>query len=156
MKLFAISALATLALAAPNPSLKTRQTGSTTLSYDPKFDVGSSSLNTVSCSDGDYGLVTEGYTTFDSLPTFARIGGAPTIAGWNDAKCGSCYSITWTSATGASNSIIVTAIDSSPGGFNVATTAMNQLTGGRAEELGRVDVTYTEVGREQCGLKARA
>ncbi|KAL4793318.1 Cerato-platanin-domain-containing protein [Aspergillus venezuelensis] len=153
----------TLALAglSPNPKgfekISARQTtGSSTLSYDPQYDIGTNSLSTVSCSDGDFGLLTEGYTTFASLPSFPRIGGAPPITGWNSNKCGTCYQVTWTSATGASNSIIVTGIDQSPGGFNVGQQAMDLLTGSRAVELGRVDVTWTEVSREQCGLAPRA
>ncbi|KAL3474991.1 Cerato-platanin-domain-containing protein [Aspergillus californicus] len=161
--LLALLPAASLTLAAPStntPSqlqkIAARQsTGTSTLSYDPKYDVGASSLATTACSDGDYGLLTEGYTTFDSLPSFPRIGGVPTVAGWGSAKCGSCYQVTYTSATGASNSIFVTAVDSGSGGFNVGVQAMNTLTGNRAEELGRVDVTWLEVDRENCGLAPR-
>ncbi|KAL4938933.1 hypothetical protein BDV06DRAFT_45667 [Aspergillus oleicola] len=153
---------ATLALAGPttNPKgfekISARQTtGSSSLSYDPVYDQGTNSLATVSCSDGDFGLLTEGYTTFASLPSFPRIGGAPTISGHGSANCGTCYQVTWTSATGASNTITVTGIDQSPSGFNVGQQAMDQLTGNRAIELGRIDVTWTEVSREECGLAPR-
>ncbi|KAL4933448.1 allergenic cerato-platanin Asp F13 [Aspergillus undulatus] len=153
--------LPALALAGPSKPqgferISARQTtGSTTLSYDPNYDVGTNSLNTVVCSGGDFGLLTEGYTDFQSLPSFPRIGGAPPITGYNSPKCGSCYQVTWNSATGATNSIIVTGIDQSTGGFNVGRHAMDELTGNRAVELGRIDVTWTEVAREQCGLAAR-
>ncbi|KAL3439390.1 Cerato-platanin-domain-containing protein [Aspergillus tetrazonus] len=151
-----LPAFAAAALAAPSNPLVARQTsGTSTLSYDTKYDVADTSLTTVACSDGDYGLITEGYTTFGSLPTFARIGGAPTIPGWNSPNCGSCYQITYTSATGQTNSIIMTAIDTAPGGFNVGQQAMDLLTGDRAAELGRIDITWTQVGREQCGLTPR-
>ncbi|KAL5003565.1 Cerato-platanin-domain-containing protein [Aspergillus recurvatus] len=151
-----LPAFAAAALAAPSNPLAARQSsGTSTLSYDTKYDVADTSLTTVACSDGDFGLITEGYTTFGSLPTFARIGGAPTIASWGSPNCGSCYQLSYTSATGATNSIIVTAVDTAPGGFNVGQQAMNQLTGGRAAEVGRVDITWTQVGREQCGLSAR-
>lgn len=153
LSILSLVSLASLALAAPS-TLNTRQ-ATASLSYEPKYDVGSTHLSQVACSDGDFGLLSENFTTYDSLPTFARIGGAPAISGWNDPQCGSCYEITYTSATGASNSIIMTAIDVGSQGFNVGTEAMDQLTGGRAIELGRVDVTYTQVSREQCGLKAR-
>ncbi|KAL4910083.1 hypothetical protein BDW74DRAFT_144411 [Aspergillus multicolor] len=146
----------TLTLAAPsNPLIARQSSGTSTLSYDTKYDVGSTSLTTVACSDGDFGLITDGYTTFDSLPTFARIGGAPTIAGWGSPSCGSCYRLTYTSAAGATNSIVVTAIDTAPGGFNVGQTAMNELTNNRAAELGRVNISWTLLGREECGLPAR-
>ncbi|KAL3462909.1 Cerato-platanin-domain-containing protein [Aspergillus heterothallicus] len=153
-----LSLLPALTLAAPsNPNalLARQSSGTSTLSYDAKFDVGQTSLSTVACSDGDYGLITEGYTTFDSLPSFYRIGGAPTIAGWGSTKCGACYQISYTAATGATTSMYVTAVDAAPAGFNVGEQAMNDLTNGRAEELGRVDVAWTEVARENCGLPNR-
>ncbi|KAL2825131.1 Cerato-platanin-domain-containing protein [Aspergillus cavernicola] len=155
MKLSAILALLPLTLAAPSKLSARQSSGSSTLSYDPKYDVGTTSLGTVACSDGDYGLLTEGFTTFSSLPSFARIGGAPTIAGWGSENCGTCYQIQYAPATGSPTSIFLTAVDSAPGGFNVAVEAMNLLTGGRAEELGRVDVTWTQVSRESCGLEPR-
>ncbi|KAI9373848.1 Cerato-platanin-domain-containing protein [Aspergillus egyptiacus] len=158
LSLLPLLPLLPLTLAAPtsSSSLLTRQsTGTTSLSYDPKYDIGSTSLTTVACSDGDFGLLTEGYTTFGSLPSFYRIGGAPTVSGWGSNKCGACYEISYTSATGQVNSMVVTAVDAAPGGFNVGVQAMDQLTGGRAQELGRVDVSFSEVGRGRCGLAPR-
>ncbi|KAL2827691.1 Cerato-platanin-domain-containing protein [Aspergillus pseudoustus] len=158
MKLSAVLALLpALALAAPsNFQVVARQStsGTSSLSYDPKYDVGSTSLNTVACSDGQYGLVTEGYTTFDSLPSFYRIGGSPTIPGWGSPNCGECYQLTYTAPTGGSNSIYITAVDAAPGGFNVGVQAFNELTNG-GQDIGRVDVSWTEVARENCGLKNR-
>ncbi|KAF9893666.1 hypothetical protein FE257_009834 [Aspergillus nanangensis] len=119
------------------------------VSYDPKYDVAGSSLNTVACSDGINGLVTK-YPTFGQIPSFARIGGAPTIAGWNSANCGKCYQLHFKSGT-IDKSIYMTAIDAAPGGFNIALAAMNELTDGHAVELGRVEATYTEVALSNCG-----
>ncbi|KAL4879160.1 Cerato-platanin-domain-containing protein [Aspergillus karnatakaensis] len=159
MKITALLTLLPAALAA-NSGFKVvaRQanSGTSTLSYDPKFDVGTSSLNTVACSDGDFGLVNEGFSTFDSLPSFPRIGGAPTVAGWGSANCGKCYEVSYTNAAGVTTSLFVTAVDSAPGGFNVGVQAMNELTGNRAIELGRVNIAWTEVSRESCGLTPRA
>ncbi|KAL5340780.1 Cerato-platanin-domain-containing protein [Aspergillus crustosus] len=160
MKLFTtILAILPAALATPSGFKalpRQSSSGTASLSFDPKFDVGGSSLNTVSCSDGDFGLVTEGFSTFSTLPSFPRIGGAPTIAGWGSANCGKCYQVSYTSATGAASSIYLTAVDSAPGGFNVGVQAMDELTGNRAVELGRIDVAWAEVGRENCGLTPRA
>ncbi|PLN81007.1 Cerato-platanin-domain-containing protein [Aspergillus taichungensis] len=122
------------------------------VSYDPKYDVGSTSLTQVACSDGVNGLITEGFTTFATVPGFANIGGAPTIPGWNSENCGKCYQLHY-QAGKIDKSIYVTAVDSAPGGFNIALTAMNKLTNGLAEQLGRVDATYTEVDRSLCGFK---
>ena len=121
------------------------------LSYDKVYDNPKGSLDSVACSDGPYGLTTRGYTTFGSLPSFPNIGGAFDIAGWDSPHCGSCWKLTYTSATG-SKSINVTAIDVSPAGFNVAFAAMNNLTNGQATFLGRVKVKAVEVPASSCGL----
>ncbi|KAL4918249.1 Cerato-platanin-domain-containing protein [Aspergillus aurantiobrunneus] len=141
---------ATLTLASPAPRsgferVAKRQSAST-LSYDPLYSVAGSSTNTVACS----GVLAQTYPTFGSLPGFPLIGGAPTIADGSSPSCGACYQVSWTDQTGATSSINVIGIDVATQGFNVATEAMDQLTGGRAIEFGRVDVTWTEVAREVC------
>lgn len=118
-----------------------------TVSYDTGYDDASRSLSVVSCSDGSNGLLTKGYTTQGSLPSFPHIGGAATIAGWNDVNCGKCYSLTYNG-----NSINVLAIDHAAEGFNIGETALNDLTGGQAAALGRVDAQWAEVDDSVCGL----
>jgi len=86
-----------------------------TVSYDTGYDDGSRSLSAVSCSDGSNGLLTKGYTTQSSLPSFPRIGGASVIAGWNSASCGTCWSLTYNG-----NTINVLAMDHAAEGFNIA------------------------------------
>jgi hypothetical protein len=131
--------------------MEERAVASSTVSFDPKFDVAGSSMTTVSCSDGVNGLIPKGYNTFGSLPSFPRIGGAPTIPGWNSPKCGTCYRLQY-QAGSINKSIYMTAIDAAPGGFNIGKRAMNTLTNGQAEALGRVPVTYTAVDRKLCGF----
>ncbi|KAG2109457.1 Cerato-platanin [Suillus cothurnatus] len=138
-----VAALATCAIAT-----------SYSLSYDTTYDVGSNSLDTVACSDGSNGLESRGYTTFSSIPSFPYIGGAPQITGWNSAYCGSCWKITYTSPS-VPTTIYVTAIDvgdEARDGFNLSLEAMNNLTDGQAEPLGRVTVTATQVDEKYCGL----
>ncbi|KAB8300521.1 hypothetical protein EYC80_000683 [Monilinia laxa] len=118
-----------------------------TVSYDVGYDDASRSLAVVSCSDGTNGLLTKGYTTQGSLKNFPNIGGASTIAGWNDANCGSCYQLTYNG-----NSINVLAIDHAGEGFNLGKTALNTLTGGQAEALGRIDAGWVQVDKSVCGL----
>ncbi|KUJ18534.1 Cerato-platanin [Mollisia scopiformis] len=118
-----------------------------TVSYDTGYDDASRSLSTVACSDGSNGLLTKGYTTQSSLPSFPNIGGASVIAGWNSASCGTCWSLTYNG-----NTINILAIDSAVEGFNIGETAMNSLTGGQAVALGRVDAGYVEVDASSCGL----
>jgi hypothetical protein len=146
---FTSAFLATLNLAAAAPAAASAETVS--VSYDPKFDVGTSSLNTVSCSDGPYGLVTAGYTNFASLPSFPRIGGAPTIPGWNSANCGACYQLHYTGGK-VDKSIYVIAVDAAPGGFNIGLQAMNELTNNQAVALGRITATFTQVNATECGF----
>ena len=118
----------------------------TQISYDTAYDVSSSSLDTVSCSNGANGLETKGYTTFGSLPTFPYIGGAQAIAGWNSPNCGSYFSIQdsvynyadWISTimavgtcweiTYQNTTITVLAMDHAGDGFNLSLDAMNNLT----------------------------
>jgi hypothetical protein len=118
-----------------------------TISYDTGYDDSSRSLSVVSCSDGANGLLTRGYTTQGSLPGFPKIGGASVIAGWNSDSCGTCWSLTYNG-----NTINVIAIDHATEGFNIAQAAMDELTGGQAVFLGRVDASYAQVDASVCGL----
>ena len=119
----------------------------TTVSYDAGYSDASRSLTAVACSDGTNGLLTKGFSTQGSLPSFLNIGGASVIAGYNDANCGTCWALTYNGVT-----INVLAIDHADAGFNIATEAMNTLTGGQAVQLGRVDASYEQVGGSACGL----
>jgi hypothetical protein len=102
-------------------------------------------LNTVAC-----GSVLAGkYPTFGQLPGFPHIGGAITIAGSGSPSCGKCYQLHYT-GNGIDKTITVLGIDTAPAGFNIGLKAMNDLTGDQAEQLGRVQATYTEVDISQC------
>ena len=136
---FKTIALAALALAAPALGV--------TVSFDEAYDNGSASLATVACSDGPNGLLTKGFSTFNSLPHFPNIGGAAAVGGWNSAQCGSCWQLTFNG-----RSINVLAVDHAASGFNIAKAAMNSLTNGQAEKLGRIDVTAKQVAASKCGL----
>jgi len=144
---FTSLAAAIVALALPALTVAT-----TTVSYDEIYDSGSTSLNAVACSNGANGLETKGYTTFDSLPNFPYIGGAQAVAGWNSPNCGTCWKLTYTNSKGKKKSIDVLAVDHTAEGFNIALEAMNDLTGGLAKELGRVDVTSKQVSASNCGM----
>lgn len=141
------------ALAAPAeaPADASTAAASVSVSYDTKYDVAGSSLTTVACSDGVNGLISQGYSTFGSLPKFPLVGGAPTIPGWNSPNCGNCYSLHY-KAGKVDKTIYVTAIDAAPGGFNLGLQAMNQLTNGLAEQLGRVQATYALADPSKCGF----
>ncbi|KII89363.1 hypothetical protein PLICRDRAFT_175556 [Plicaturopsis crispa FD-325 SS-3] len=62
------------------------------ISWDGTYDVASTSLDTVACSDGSHGLESK-YHTFGGLPSDPYIGGAAAIGGWNSASCGTCWKL---------------------------------------------------------------
>ncbi|KZV64666.1 Cerato-platanin [Peniophora sp. CONT] len=123
----------------------------TDVRYDNTYDNADQSLGTVACSDGSNGLLTKGFTTFGSLPTFPNIGAAQAIPGYNSAACGSCWKITYGGET-----ITVTAIDHAGDGFNIAEAALNTLTNGQAEHDGTISATAVEVDMSECGIPASA
>jgi hypothetical protein len=123
-----------------------------TVAYDRAYDVSSSSLNSVACSDGANGLESRGFTTFGSLPNFPHIGAVSAVAGWNSPNCGTCWQLTYTGADGTNRSINVLAVDHAGAGFNIALGAMNELTNNMAVQLGRIEAVSTQVPASACGL----
>lgn len=115
--------------------------------YDTTYDNPQASLSTVACSDGANGLLTKGYTTFGSLPSYPNITSAQAIAGWDSPACGSCWQITYGSV-----SVNVIAIDHAADGFVFSLEAMNTLTGGNAVQFGIVDAQATQIDPQNCGL----
>ena len=146
--IIALAALFSVAVASP-----TSRASPTTVEpvrpnnfYDNKYQ----SLSNVACSDGVNGLVTRGFTTFDSLPTFPNIGGVFAVERWNSTECGSCWALTW---EGTGVTIHVTAIDTVYSGFDISDAAVNTLTGGNAgPSFSEVDVDATQVDPSYCGL----
>lgn len=57
------------------------------VSHDPGYDDRSRSLNLVSCSDGQNGLITKhGWQTQGAVPRFPNIGGSQFVTGWNSTN----------------------------------------------------------------------
>jgi hypothetical protein len=118
------------------------------------YDNPQTSMNKVACSNGANGLVTKGYPTFGSLPSFPFIGGAFAIGAWNSTECGSCWQLTYP-ATGVT--VHLTAIDTVFSGFDVSDETMNILTNGKTVqpgEGGEIFVQATQVAESSCGLPA--
>lgn len=126
-------------------SIPVRAQMTTSLAYSPVYGDASLPLSRLACSDGSNGLESKGYTTLGSFSDFPYLGGAPTIADWNDPNCGKCYAITY-----GKNTIKVIALDVSKDGFTVSPQAMDTLTDGQANALGRVEVTAAEVPASEC------
>ena len=138
MQLFKLaSALALFAGAA------VAQTYHTTATFSFDYDNGSSSTNSVACSE-----LTAEFPTLGSFPTFPSVGGAFAVSGFGSPKCGSCWQITdpTTDVT-----LYFTAIDTSGVGFDLSEQAFNTLTDG-GNPLNRVNVTAELVAASYCGL----
>jgi len=144
MQLFAILLSAVFAapavLATPTPA-------STTATWSQLYDNSGDSLNGVACSNGPNGLITKGFTTLGSLPSFPYIGGSHFVSGWNSPNCGSCWSVGFEGKT-----ITVLAIDTSGPGFILSEEAFQDLTNDQGVAKGTVDVTYEQIDASNCGL----
>ncbi|KAH9174936.1 immunomodulatory protein [Lactarius sanguifluus] len=101
--------------------------------FNTFYDNPQASLNNVACSNGNNGLVTKGFPTFGSLPSFPGIGAAKAL-------------------TFGGNSIYITAIDTVGDGFDISLAAMNILTNGQAQKLDVVNAQATQVDNSFCGL----
>lgn len=119
------------------------------VSYDTIYDTSSLSTLSLSCSDGVNGLYNK-YPTLGDVPGFPNVGATTEVAGWNSPNCGGCYKIYYAGVT-----LYVTAVDratASSGGaaFVLSKAAMNTLTGGNAEFLGRVNASYIPADKSLC------
>ena len=117
------------------------------IAWDSNYGNGDLSTLSVACSNGLNGLYSKGYKTLGALPSFPNVAAIQTVTGWNDADCGKCYK-----ATFRTKSVYITAVDVAGGGIVTSKATLNTLTGGLAEELGRVDGTFEEVAASNCGL----
>ncbi|TDL22976.1 Cerato-platanin [Rickenella mellea] len=137
--LFILPLFATTALSAPAFNVS--------ITYDQTYDNKAGSLSTVACSNGKNGLLTRGFTTFGSLPSFPNIGGGFPVTGWNSTACGGCWNIAFNES-----SINVILVDTANPGFNLALGAMMKLTK-QAVQLGRINGIATPIDGPHCGLK---
>ncbi|KAJ9653835.1 hypothetical protein H2201_009090 [Coniosporium apollinis] len=120
----------------------------TSVSYDTGYDQRTRSMTVVACSDGSNGLITRyGWNIQGDVPRFPYVGGSSTVAGWNSPNCGKCYSLQYRDRT-----VYILAVDHTANGFNIAKTAMDDLTNGQAYQLGRIEAQTAEVALSNCGL----
>ncbi|KAG2129116.1 Cerato-platanin [Suillus clintonianus] len=120
------------------------------VTYDNFYDNSATSLSQVACSNGANGLLTKGYTTFGSLPSFPNIGGIPNLT-WNSALCGTCWNLKYTTPTGKHESIYITAVDAAYT-YNLSLEAFNKLTDNTGVASGKVSATATQVATSFCGM----
>ncbi|KAG7086419.1 hypothetical protein E1B28_002373 [Marasmius oreades] len=125
------------------------------VAWDSAYDNPNGALTTVACSTGANGLITRfNFQKFSDIPSFPFIGGAPNILGFDSPACGACWEISYTNETGITKTVHFTGIDVGGTNFVTGQGALNQLTNGRAVELGIAPVTATAVGASACGLPA--
>ena len=134
---FALASLAVLASTA----------FATDVRYDETYDNANEPLADVACSDGTNGLITKGFSTLGSLPSFPNVAAVQAIAGWNSPSCGTCWEVTYNG-----RSVLVTGVDHAGDGINMSLEAMNTLTNNQGVALGTVSATVTQVAASQCGL----
>lgn len=115
------------------------------LTYDPKYDDGTRSTYTVSCSNGPNGLAYR-YPTFGSFPTFPHIGGAFNVV-FGSPYCGGCWQLT---NPENGKSLRMAAIDHVDEGFNIATSAFKEL-GGDIQK-GTLQVDSVLLPPNACGI----
>lgn len=127
-------------------------THATTVAFDTVYDNGGTSLTAVACSDGANGLITRGFTTFDSLPHFPHIGAASAVTGFNSPNCGTCWELSFTDSSGVTRTVNIIAIDVAGEGFTISLSAMNELTNGNGVQFGRIDAATRQVAASVCGL----
>jgi hypothetical protein len=111
--LTSLIALATAVSASPAP----RGLIEYNVRYDATYDNPDGLISGVACSN----LGAQGYVHFKDLPSF------PNLAAWQDATynspdCGSCWNVTHNG-----NGVLVTVIDHSGDGFNVAESTFKLL-----------------------------
>jgi len=129
---------------------------SVTVTYDYNYANANGSLYGVACSDGANGLVTKGYTTFGSLPSFPYIGGIPG-ATWNSPLCGTCWALAYTAPNGTVTTVFMTAVDVSYT-YNVSPATFNKLTNSDPAPwaAGRLTADATQVSETNCGFPVRS
>ncbi|KAI1791529.1 Cerato-platanin-domain-containing protein [Ganoderma leucocontextum] len=120
------------------------------VSYDTMYDNGRTSLSTVACSHGSNGMMTKGYTSFSSIPSFPYIGGADVVEGYNSTRCGECWRLVYETPS-MFNVIYITLIDSADG-WSISAPALDDLTNGEGEDLGQVDAVATLMPQKYCGM----
>ncbi|KAI9325884.1 cerato-platanin-like secreted protein, partial [Zopfochytrium polystomum] len=142
--LLSVALAATGALGFPEPRKNKKER--VDVAFNPTYDTANMSTNSVACSNGETGLATKGFATLGDLPSFPNVS-AVAGASWNSTTCGKCFKV-WHGNV----SVNVIAVDLASSGFILSKTAMDLLTGGQAEKLGKIEAFSVETTATACGL----
>ncbi|ESK87459.1 allergenic cerato-platanin asp f13 [Moniliophthora roreri MCA 2997] len=122
------------------------------LRYVEEYKNADFSFNNVACSNGENGMLSKGYNKIGDIPKSnsnvnVYVGGVYAVEGWGSKECGSCWEVYYDN-----KAVRVVAVDTAAEGFNLPQSGMDELTNGRAHDLGVVDVTAKELSPADCGL----
>ncbi|RPA92904.1 Cerato-platanin [Choiromyces venosus 120613-1] len=121
-----------------------------TAAYDNVYDLPGVPTLDLACSNGVAGLSSAlGLDRISQVPHYPLVGAVEKVEGWGSLSCGKCFCVT-NQQSGQSINII--AVDQADTGLALSLAALDQLTGGQGQVLGRVDVRYEEIGWWECGL----
>ncbi|RPA92881.1 Sm1 protein [Choiromyces venosus 120613-1] len=121
-----------------------------TASFDNVYDLPDLPTLDLACSNGVAGLSsTLGLDRISQVPHYPLVGVIEKVEGWGSLSCGKCFRV-MNQQSGQNINII--AVDHADMGLVLSLAALDQLTGGQGQVLGRVDVRYEEIGRWECGL----
>ncbi|KAI1039599.1 hypothetical protein LB505_009572 [Fusarium chuoi] len=118
-----------------------------TVTYSGFYDDNTASVAELACWKG--GRIVEGQDWAKLGEVTYQIAGYDGVDGPESPLCGSCWSLSY-GAT--SRSVLVLNSAQAGSGFETSLTVMNSLTGGKAEQLGRVNITAHQTELLDCGV----
>ncbi|RBQ76067.1 hypothetical protein FVER14953_20150 [Fusarium verticillioides] len=118
-----------------------------TVTYIGFYDDDTASVTELACWKG--GRIVEGQDWAKLGEVTYQIAGYEGIDGPESSLCVSCWSLSYGDT---SRSVLVLNSAQAGSGFETSLTVMNTLTGGKAEQLGRVNVTAFQTELLDCGV----
>ncbi|KAL5593870.1 hypothetical protein FOBRF1_012972 [Fusarium oxysporum] len=118
-----------------------------TVTYSGFYDDDTVSLTELACWKG--GRIVEGQDWAKLGEVTYQIAGFEGVDRPDSPLCGTCWSLSYGDI---SRSVVVLNSAQAESGFETSFTVMNSLTGGRAEQLGRVNITAYQTELLDCGI----
>ena len=127
-----------------------QSTGKETITYNPIYDNGSTSLSTLACAQW---AKDNNFKTLSDVPGYPFVGGSSAAANGNTANCGECFSIT---DPQTDETIFFTVVDAAGTGVVLSFAAFNNVTDGQGAQLGSFQgiIDGVEVTPGKCQAEA--
>ncbi|KAL9564471.1 hypothetical protein ACKAV7_010923 [Fusarium commune] len=119
----------------------------TSFTYNGFYDDDTVSVTELACWKGS--RIVEGQDWARLGEVMYQIAGYEGVDGPDSTNCGSCWSLSYGDT---SRSVLVLNGAQAGSGFETSLTVMNSLTGGKAEQLGRINVTAHQTELLDCGV----